>query len=187
MHWIQVDPNLEKILTLFKLVIDLFLKQEIIQYPMLHQYKELEQIPEFTQGDLGQTVWHNLLHHCIIQHNIYVVSKYYKQIRFNQLAQLLQLVASCIEQEVSSMVSDGGIFAKSILLALKQQPTCIQYAGHYACAKELVQDLHKIILPNDFSNFRDQTGAAGPSAGGSTCHSTNGGLVVLMWDHRNEK
>ncbi|KAL7580440.1 hypothetical protein ACA910_004460 [Epithemia clementina (nom. ined.)] len=112
MHRIQVDPNLEKVPASFKSVIDLFLKQEIIQYPMPRQYEELEQIPEFIQDDLGPTVWHDLLHRRIIQHNIRVVSKYYKQIRLDRLAQLLQLDAGRVEQEVSSMVSDGGIYAK---------------------------------------------------------------------------
>ncbi|KAL7566126.1 hypothetical protein ACA910_003898 [Epithemia clementina (nom. ined.)] len=168
------------------LVFDLFWKQEIIQCPMLRQYKELEQIPEFTQDNLGTTVWHDLLRRRIIQHNIRVVSKYYKQIRLDRSAQWLQLDDGRVEQEVSSMVSNGGIYAKSILLALKRQPTCIQYAGHFACAKEFAQDLLKAILAIYFSNFRDRTGAAGPSAGGSTSHSTNGRLVALMLDHRND-
>ncbi|KAL7562185.1 hypothetical protein ACA910_013444 [Epithemia clementina (nom. ined.)] len=83
MHRIQVDPNLEKVPASFMWVIDLFLKQEIIQYPLPRQYEELEQFPEFTQDDLGTTVWHDLLHRRIIQHNICVVSKYLKKIQLD--------------------------------------------------------------------------------------------------------
>ncbi|KAL7562761.1 hypothetical protein ACA910_014367 [Epithemia clementina (nom. ined.)] len=108
--------------------------------------------PNSLKVDLGTTVWHNLLHRHIFQHNIRVVSKYYKQIRLDRSAQLLQLDDGRVEQEVLSMVSDGGIYAKSILLVLKCQPTCIQYAGHYACANG-----HKICLKPfwkiNFSNF----------------------------------
>ncbi|KAL7572372.1 hypothetical protein ACA910_021582 [Epithemia clementina (nom. ined.)] len=56
----------------------------------------------------------------------------------------------------------------------------------FRCAKELAQDLPKAILANDFFNFEGRTGAAGPSAGGSTSHSKNVGLVALMFDHRDD-
>lgn len=86
------------------------LKKEIINYP-LPQQAELENMPAFLEGDLGKH-WHDIFHRRIIQHNIRVVSTYYKRIHGKRLAQLLQLEHSRLEAEISSMVSDGSVYAK---------------------------------------------------------------------------
>ena len=110
MNRVNLDPNLEKVPT-FKAVLDRFLKKEIIAYPMPQQEEELEKIAEFLQDDLASH-WHDMFHRRIIQHNVRIVAQYYKQIRLDRLAQLLQLESDRVEQEVASMVSDGAVYAK---------------------------------------------------------------------------
>lgn len=105
MHRIQRDPNLTKLPASFKSVIDLFLKKEIIPYPLPGQAQELEQIPDFGQ-DYLTTHWQDVWHRRVIQHNIRVVSLYYKQVRLDRLAVLLQLDPDRTEREVAAMVSD---------------------------------------------------------------------------------
>ncbi len=62
---------------------------------------------------------------------------------------------------------------QSMLLAMKQQPTCIRYAAHSACAEELAQDLHDAIQNDDIFHFR-------------TPSSSKGGLHVLILDRRDD-
>lgn len=94
------------------MTIQLLLKKEIINYPMPHQ-AELEALPACKEGgeDLAKH-WHETFHRRIIQHNIRVVSLYYKRIHGARLAQLLQLEPDRLESEIASMVSDGSVYAK---------------------------------------------------------------------------
>mmetsp|Transcript_7249 Transcript_7249/g.11461 ORF Transcript_7249/g.11461 Transcript_7249/m.11461 type:complete len:148 (+) Transcript_7249:2-445(+) len=96
----------------FQKTIQLLLKKEIISYPMVNQ-AEMEAIPAFLEGgqDLAK-FWHDLFHRRIIQHNVRVASLYYNRIRGTRLAQLLGLEPDRLEQEISSMVSDGAVYAK---------------------------------------------------------------------------
>lgn len=87
-----------------------FLKKEIISYP-LPNAQELESLPAFLDGGLGDH-WHEILHRRIIQHNVRVVSLYYKRIHLTRLAELLGLEPARLEKEVASMVSDGSVYAK---------------------------------------------------------------------------
>jgi 26S proteasome regulatory subunit N5 len=109
MHKIALDTNLEK-LPACKMAVDLFLKKEIINYPMAPQ-AALEALPVFALDDLGGH-WHEIFHRRIIQHNIRVVSGYYQRIRATRLAQLLQLEPERLEKEIADMVSDGAVYAK---------------------------------------------------------------------------
>lgn len=86
------------------------MKKEIINYPMPHQ-QQMESLPEFVKDDLTAH-WHETFHRRIIQHNIRVVSLYYKRIRGSRLAQLLQLEPTRLESEIAGMVSDGSVYAK---------------------------------------------------------------------------
>jgi 26S proteasome regulatory subunit N5 len=88
----------------------MLLKKEIIQYPLTHQ-SELEAWPAFSQGDLA-AFWKETFHRRIIQHNVRIVSGYYTRIHGARLAELLGLSANRLEQEISSMVSDGTVYAK---------------------------------------------------------------------------
>lgn len=90
--------------------IQLFLKKEIINAPLPHQ-AELESWPAFSEGDLSDH-WKETFHRRIIQHNVRVVSGYYKRIQGQRLAELLGLSLDRLEQEISSMVSDGSVYAK---------------------------------------------------------------------------
>ena len=71
MHKIKLDSNLDK-LPACKMAIDLFLKKEIINYPMPPQ-AELEALPVFSMDDLAKH-WHESFHRRIIQHNVRVAS-----------------------------------------------------------------------------------------------------------------
>ena len=95
---------------LYSSTIKLLLKKEIIAYPLANQ-QELESWPAFGEADLAQH-WHEIFHRRIIQHNVRVASLYYRQIHGSRLAQLLGLDADRLEQEISSMVSDGSVYAK---------------------------------------------------------------------------
>ena len=100
--WWWFDRNLIKLL----------LKNEIIAFPLATQ-PEIESWPGFSEGgaDLSE-VWRETLHRRIIQHNVRVVAKYYKEIHGSRLAQLLRLEPDRLEREIATMVSDGSIYAK---------------------------------------------------------------------------
>jgi len=111
LNHINTDPNLEK-LPSYQSTIQMLLKKEIINYPMPQQ-GELEGLSTFVEG--GEALaqhWHETFHRRIIQHNIRVVSGYYKRIHGARLAQLLQLEPVRLESEIASMVSDGSVYAK---------------------------------------------------------------------------
>lgn len=88
----------------------MLLKKEIINYPLPHQ-AEIESWPAFSIGDLAEH-WKTTFHRRIIQHNVRIASVYYRRIHGARLAQLLGLEPSRLEQEISSMVSDGSVYAK---------------------------------------------------------------------------
>ena len=90
--------------------IQLLLRKEIINFPLPHQ-QELESWPAFSEGDLSEH-WKETFHRRIIQHNVRVVAGYYKRIQGARLAQLLGLSTERLELEISSMVSDGSVYAK---------------------------------------------------------------------------
>jgi 26S proteasome regulatory subunit N5 len=100
------------LLCFVRTIIQLLLKKEIINYPMPHQ-AELESVPGFLEGgDELAKHWHEMFHRRIIQHNIRIVSIYYKRIHGARLAQLLQLEPARLESEIAGMVSDGSVYAK---------------------------------------------------------------------------
>eukprot|EP00531_Pseudo-nitzschia_arenysensis_P007162 CAMPEP_0116139844 /NCGR_PEP_ID=MMETSP0329-20121206/13525_1 /TAXON_ID=697910 /ORGANISM="Pseudo-nitzschia arenysensis, Strain B593" /LENGTH=454 /DNA_ID=CAMNT_0003634907 /DNA_START=96 /DNA_END=1460 /DNA_ORIENTATION=+ len=109
MNRVREDQNLEKLPAFFS-TIKLFLKKEIIRYPMAHQ-AELEAIPAFLEDGLAPH-YHEIFQRRIIQHNVRVVSIYYRRIHGARLAQLLGLDPARLEKEISSMVSDGSVYAK---------------------------------------------------------------------------
>lgn len=109
MNRVSLDTNLEKMPSFFG-TMKLFLKKEIISYPITNQ-NELESIPAFVEGDLT-SFWHEMFHTRVIQHNVRVVSVYYRRIHGRRLAQLLQLDAERLEREIATMVSDGSVYAK---------------------------------------------------------------------------
>ena len=111
LHIINADPNLEKLPACEK-TMELFLTKEIISYPLPDQM-ELESMDAFTAGGDDLTAyWKETFRTRIIQHNIRVASVYYQQIHGSRLAQLLGLSGQELEKQISSMVSDGEVYAK---------------------------------------------------------------------------
>ena len=106
---ISLDAKLEE-LPAYQAAVKLLLKKEIINYPMPGQ-QELESIEAFQEGGMAEH-WHEIFHRRLIQHNIRVVATYYKRIHGTRLAQLLQLTPDRLEAEISSMVSEGSVYAK---------------------------------------------------------------------------
>ena len=111
LHRVNEDGNLEK-LPSFQKTIQLLLKTEIINYPLVNQ-QELESLDSFLEGgaDLA-AFWHESLHRRVIQHNVRIVSIYYQRIHGTRLAQLLGLEPASLEKEIAAMVSDGTVYAK---------------------------------------------------------------------------
>jgi len=111
MNRVREDGRLEKLPSFFS-TIKLFLRNEIIRYPMVNQ-AEIEGISALAEGgsELAQ-FWHESFHRRIIQHNIRVASLYYRRIHGSRLSQLLGLEPERLEKEISAMVSDGSVYAK---------------------------------------------------------------------------
>ena len=109
-HIVADDANNLEEIPVFAKTLQLFLRKEIIHYPM-EGAAELEGIEEFATDGLAAH-WHETFHRRIIQHNIRIVAGYYRQIRLDRLAQLLQLDVARTELEISSLVSDGVLYAK---------------------------------------------------------------------------
>lgn len=105
MHKLKLDVNLEK-LPASQATLELLLKQEIIAYPMAHQAALEATMTEQTDH------WKEVLHRRILQHSIRVVAKYYKRIHSSRLATLLNLPQDRLELEISTMVSQGDLYAK---------------------------------------------------------------------------
>jgi len=133
MERIHLDVKLEK-LPECKEMLKAYLKEEIIHYPTPYQ-RELEMIPAILYSgdddDDDDTTttpsssssssnstsslknhWHETFHTRIIQHNLRIISLYYRQIHISRLAQLLSLDIPTTEKHVSQMVSNGTLYAK---------------------------------------------------------------------------
>ena len=110
-HRLNEDDRLEK-LPSFQSVIQILLKKEIINYPLVNQ-NELETLPSFVEGGADLAMfWSESLNRRIIQHNIRITCIYYKRIHGARLAQLLSLDVTRLEKEIATMVSDGSVYAK---------------------------------------------------------------------------
>lgn len=111
MNRVREDGRLEKLPSFFS-TIKVFLKKEIIRYPMVNQ-ADMEGISALVEGgpELAQ-FWHEAFHRRIIQHNIRIASLYYRRIHGARLSQLLGLEPERLEKEIAAMVSDGSVYAK---------------------------------------------------------------------------
>ena len=139
MERINIDPQIETIVEC-KETIKAFLKNEIIHYPLPHQAM-LESIPAFVNG--GETEdaslalkehWHTTFHTRIIQHNLRVAGKYYRQIHTSRLATLLSLTTPETERHLSDMVSSGALYAKI------DRPKDIVRFAKKRCEEEVLTD-----------------------------------------------
>jgi 26S proteasome regulatory subunit N5 len=117
MHRVLADnvaaPKLEKLPTA-KHLLTLFTTQEIVAYPLTEEHQRaVEAHPALhTAGPEIHARWKNTLRERVIQHNIRVVSGYYRQLSMARLANLLGLSVDEAEKHVSDMVSDSGLYAK---------------------------------------------------------------------------
>ena len=117
MHRVLADataaPKLEKLPTA-KHLLTLFTTQEIVAYPLTEEHQRaVEAHPALhTAGPEIHQRWKNTLRERVIQHNIRVVSGYYRQLSMARLANLLGLSVDEAEKHVSDMVSDSGLYAK---------------------------------------------------------------------------
>lgn len=122
---INVDPNLEK-LAACERTIGKLLTKEIVAYPLADQ-EELESMDAFLVGEDLTAYWKETFRTRIIQHNIRVASAYYQKIHGSRLAQLLGLSGQELEKEISTMVSNGEVYAKidrpSDVVRFKQHKT----------------------------------------------------------------
>ncbi|CAM9128460.1 unnamed protein product [Choristocarpus tenellus] len=93
----------------YKALVKLFTTPEIIGYPLQGQ-EELEANPSLAAGgpELLQK-WKVDLKLRVVQHNIRVIAKYYKQIYTKRLAELLGLGEAEAERNVADMVCDGSL------------------------------------------------------------------------------
>lgn len=102
------DPALSDTLALLKL----FTTPEIIGWPLAMQ-ASIEGLPALSSGgDSLKAKWMADLRSRVVQHNIRVISGYYKKIRIARLANLLGLEVNAAEQAISEMVSEGYLYAK---------------------------------------------------------------------------
>jgi len=93
-------------------LVNLFVKKEIIREP-LNDQKIFETHDALTKhGPETQARWKMTLHRRIVQHNIRIVAKYYKQITLPRLANILQLTEDDAETHVAHMVSQSGLYCK---------------------------------------------------------------------------
>ncbi|KAJ8602263.1 hypothetical protein CTAYLR_003651 [Chrysophaeum taylorii] len=92
--------------------LELFVRREIIAYPLSDQDAIENHAALGTAGPQVRAAWKELLHTRVVQHNIRIVSTYYRQIRVPRLAQLLGLTEDDAERHVSHMVSNSGLYCK---------------------------------------------------------------------------
>ena len=109
----QAKPKLE-LLPTARHLLTLFTTQEIVAYPLTQEHQSaVEAHPALlTAGPEIQKRWLATLRARVVQHNIRVVSGYYRQLSMARLANLLGLSVDEAEKHVSDMVSDSGLYAK---------------------------------------------------------------------------
>ncbi|KAF1330820.1 26s proteasome non-atpase regulatory subunit 12, partial [Globisporangium splendens] len=109
LHTLASEKLLEKIPE-FHLLLTKFTTKEIIGYP-LPQDEILKKHPIFNHVERGAE-WLTVLHTRVTEHNIRVVAEHYERIRLPHLANMIGLSEDLTERSISTLVSDGSIYAK---------------------------------------------------------------------------
>jgi 26S proteasome regulatory subunit N5 len=104
----KADKRLEE-LPVYHAALEDFTRHELIAWPLACETEYLTHT-EF-HGAKKDQLWLDL-RKSVTQHNIRVVSGYYKRLTSARLTELLQLDADKMEAAVSEMVSSGQLFAK---------------------------------------------------------------------------
>ncbi|EEY63841.1 26S proteasome non-ATPase regulatory subunit 12, putative [Phytophthora infestans T30-4] len=94
----------------FAAVLKKFTTREIIAFPM-EQDAVLKSHPIFNHVERGAEWWKSL-HTRVVEHNIRVVAEHYDRIRLPHLAKMIGLAEDLTESSISTLVSDGSIYAK---------------------------------------------------------------------------
>lgn len=112
LHRVARDTEHLEALPVYKEILKTYTTQEIIRYP-LPQLPEIEAHPAINQfgPELAQH-WLVELRTRVIQHNIRVLSAYYKKIRLTRAADLLSLSVAELEKNVATLVSEGSLYAR---------------------------------------------------------------------------
>ncbi|KAJ0406106.1 hypothetical protein P43SY_008357 [Pythium insidiosum] len=109
LHTLAREKLLEKIPE-FHSMVQKFTTKEIIGYP-LPQDALLKKHPIFTHAERGAE-WLKALHQRVTEHNIRVVAEHYERIRVPHLANMIGLSEDLTEASISTLVSEGSIYAK---------------------------------------------------------------------------
>lgn len=111
LHRVSRDEKLAD-LPVYKEILKTYTTQEIIRYP-LPQLAEIEAHPAINQfGPELTQEWLTQLRTRVIQHNIRVLSAYYKKIRLTRAAELLGLTRAEVETNIATLVSERSLYAK---------------------------------------------------------------------------
>ncbi|XP_043242131.1 26S proteasome non-ATPase regulatory subunit 12-like isoform X3 [Amphibalanus amphitrite] len=119
-HRLLQDKTLELIPT-YKSFVELFVNAELIRWAALVQMYEAPlrkgsaESPAtdvFSDTEAGNKRWQQLKKRCV-EHNIDVMSRYYRRVRLSRMAQLLELTEAETEEFLSQMVVGGAIQAKT--------------------------------------------------------------------------
>eukprot|EP00298_Acanthocystis_sp_HF-20_P005149 c15410_g1_i1.p1 GENE.c15410_g1_i1~~c15410_g1_i1.p1 ORF type:complete len:441 (-),score=151.47 c15410_g1_i1:25-1326(-) len=108
---LNLDKELENI-PVFQEFLKLFCKVELITWPLdASVSSELVETSNLWDGHFTPRLLTDV-HKRVIEHNIRVVSKYYKRIRSGRLAQVLGLSVDAMEESISEMVSSKAVHAR---------------------------------------------------------------------------
>ncbi|TMW56141.1 hypothetical protein Poli38472_008789 [Pythium oligandrum] len=108
-HTLAREKLLEKIPE-FHSLLEKFTTKEVIGYP-LPQDALLKQHPIFTHAVRGAE-WQKALHTRVTEYNLRVVAEHYQRIRMPHLANMIGLSEELTEASLSTLVSNGSIYAK---------------------------------------------------------------------------
>jgi len=99
-------------LPLAKTLLTLFTTPEIMAYPLADQAAVDAHPALATAGPEVLARWKKTFHARVVQHNVRVVAKYYRQLSTARLAGLLGLTPDETEEQLSVMVSDQSLYCK---------------------------------------------------------------------------
>lgn len=109
LHKLAREKLLEK-LPAYWTLLNQFTTKEVVAYP-LPQESILKKHPIFNDPVRG-VEWWNILRTRVTEYNIRVVAEHYERIRMPHLAKMIGLNEELTEASISTLVSDGSIYAK---------------------------------------------------------------------------
>jgi len=117
MHHVKAIKDLED-LPFYKHLLELFTTDEIFTYGNVSEALEAEIAPGGALGpaiaQFGDTPEHitKTMHMRIVQHNVRVLSKFYKRARMARIASLFKITEAEAEREISDMVTSAAVYAR---------------------------------------------------------------------------